>query len=315
MGKTVSRDQPACWITHPDCERHDMGGGHPESPARLQALRQHLESSGLGVRLRSVEAPLAAREALLRVHSRDLVEHVLDEPVYGLRRLDADTAMNEHSAAAALRAAGAGLAGLDELLSGRAGFVFCAVRPPGHHAERGRAMGFCLFNSAAVAVAAALEAGLQRVALLDFDVHYGNGSSAIFRHEPRVRVLNTYQDPLYPYWQHDAEAHSLIDVPLPPGCRGAAFRAAVEAHWLPALEAFAPELIVVSAGFDAHWRDPLAGLDFDDGDYAWIGERIREMADRHCPGRVLALLEGGYDLEGLASGVEHFVRAFVEQST
>ncbi|WP_428309478.1 histone deacetylase family protein [Hydrocarboniphaga sp.] len=303
----------ASWITHPSCQLHEMGAGHPESPARLLALQQMLERSGLAASFTQLQAPAASREALRRVHDAAHVDRILAAQLRPdrLLRLDPDTAMNQHSLAAALHAAGAGVLGVERLLSGAARFVFCAVRPPGHHAERGQAMGFCLFNNVAVAAAEALERGLERVAILDFDVHHGNGSADIFARDPRVRVFNTYQDPLYPYWRSRADAPSLIDVPLPGGSDGAAYRAAVREDWLPVLEAFAPQLLLVSAGFDAHVRDPLAGLRLVDEDYQWTAQLIRELAGRHCDGRVLAMLEGGYDLQGLAGGVEAFVRPLI----
>ncbi|MDB5969132.1 MAG: deacetylase [Hydrocarboniphaga sp.] len=303
----------ASWITHPSCVLHQMDAGHPESPARLLALQAMLVRSGLGASFAQIDAPAASREALLRVHDADHVDRILSSrPGSGRLWLDPDTSMSEHSLDAALHAAGAGVLGVERLLNGEADFVFCAVRPPGHHAERDRPMGFCILNNIAVAAAEALARGLLRVAVLDFDVHHGNGTADIFARDPRVRVFNTYQDPLYPYWEGRADAPSLIDMPLPSGSDGAAYRAAVVEGWLPALAAFAPQLLLVSAGFDAHVRDPLAGLRLVDGDYAWTAQRILEIASRYCEGRVIAMLEGGYDLQGLSGGVEAFVRPFVE---
>jgi acetoin utilization deacetylase AcuC-like enzyme len=291
-----------------------LGAGHPESPARLRALQQMLERSGLSEHFTQIEAPAASREALLRVHDAAHVDRILSARPRPnqLLQLDPDTAMNQHSLDAALHAAGAGVLGVERLLSGAASFVFCAVRPPGHHAERAQAMGFCLFNNIAVAAAEALARGIERIAILDFDVHHGNGSADIFAREPRLRVFNTYQDPLYPYWQGRPDAPSLIAGPGAGGRDGAAYRAAVREEWLPALDAFAPQLLLVSAGFDAHVRDPLAGLRLVDDDYAWTAQRIAEVAARHSGGRVLAMLEGGYDLQGLAGGVEAFMRPFIE---
>lgn len=298
------------WITHPACTRHEMGAGHPESIARLHAIQDRMNASGLLPLFRTVTAPLAPREALVRVHDARLVDAILaTRPTTGLARIDPDTAMNAHSAEAAQAAAGAVIHGVDEVLAGNTRFAFCAVRPPGHHAERRKAMGFCLFNSVAVGAAHALASGLKRVALLDFDVHYGNGTSDIFRDDPRVMVCNTYQDPYYPGWVSDPANRHLVDAPLRYGDGSTQFRAAVESRWVPALTAFEPELIIVSAGFDAHGQDPLAGLDLTFADYAWIGERIREWADTHASGRVVASLEGGYDLFALGRSVEEFVRA------
>ena len=299
------------WITHPACTRHEMGMGHPESIARLHAIQDRMNASGLLPMFRQAVAPLVPRAALVRVHEPRLVDYLLAArpPEGSYQRIDPDTALNAHSAEAAQAAAGAVLLGVDEVLAGKTRFAFCAVRPPGHHAERRRAMGFCIFNSIAVGAAHALACGLERVAVLDFDVHYGNGTSDIFRDDPRVLVCNTYQDPYYPGWVSDPARAHIVDAPLKAGDGSAAFRAAVEARWSPAIDAFKPELILVSAGFDAHASDPLAGLELSFDDYAWIGGRIREWADAHAGGRVVASLEGGYDVYALARCVEEFVRS------
>lgn len=298
------------WITHPACARHQMGPDHPEAIARLHAIQDRMNACGLLPMFRAVTAPLAPREALVRVHEPKLVDAILaTRPTQGLVRIDQDTALNAHSAEAAQAAAGAVLFGVDEVLAGRSQFAFCAVRPPGHHAERRRAMGFCLFNNVAVGAAHALASGLERVAVLDFDVHYGNGTSDIFRDDPRVLVCNTYQDPYYPGWVSDPSNRHLIDAPLREGDGSAAFRAAVQALWAPAIAAFRPQLILVSAGFDAHASDPLAGLDLVYADYSWIATRIRAWADDYAQGRVVATLEGGYEVHALARCVEEFVRA------
>lgn len=299
------------WITHPACTRHEMGPGHPESIERLHAIQDRMNASGLLPMFRQATAPLAAREALVRVHEPRLVDFLLAaKPQPGsYQRIDADTAMNAHSAEAAQAAAGAVVLGVDEVLAGKARFVFCAVRPPGHHAERRRAMGFCFFDNVAVGAAHALASGIKRVAVLDFDVHYGNGTSDIFRDDPRVLVCNTYQDPYYPGWVSDPLQLHIVDAPLRAGDGSEAFRAAVDNRWAPAIDAFQPQLILVSAGFDAHGQDPLAGLDLVFDDFSWIGSRIRHWADHHASGRVVATLEGGYDLFALARSVENFVRA------
>lgn len=298
------------WITHPACLLHEMGSDHPEAIARLHAIQDRMNASGLLPMFRTVSAPLAPREALVRVHDARLVDGILaTRPAQGLVRIDSDTALNAHSAEAAQAAAGAVIHGIDETLAGRTRFAFCAVRPPGHHAERRRAMGFCLFNNVAVGAAHALASGLKRVAVLDFDVHYGNGTSDIFRDDPRVLVCNTYQDPYYPGWVSDPTNTHLIDAPLQEGDGGREFRAAVAARWAPAIAAFQPQLILVSAGFDAHCNDPLAGLNLVYADYAWIATRIRDWAEEYAQGRVVATLEGGYELHALARSVEEFVRA------
>jgi acetoin utilization deacetylase AcuC-like enzyme len=303
------------WITHPSCPMHEMGEHHPESPERLAAITRRIEASGLAAHFEKLNAPEAPREALVRVHEPRLVDALLGampEPGRYVR-VDADTTIGTYSIDAARAAAGAVLLGVDRMLERqRGGLAFCAVRPPGHHAERARAMGFCLFNNVAVGAAHALERGLDRVAILDFDVHYGNGTADIFRHDPRVMVLNTFQSPFYPGWEPDPEALNLVEIPLREGSGSAEFRAAVTRHWLPALEAFQPEMLFVSAGFDAHRDDPLASLEFEDSDYHWIGQQIRRLAAEPCHGRVVATLEGGYEVEALARSVEAFVRAFVD---
>lgn len=304
---------PSYWITHPSCLQHRMDEGHPECPERLTAVEDRMRATGLDLLLRHLQAPEAPVEALLRVHEADHVESVLrTKPREGLVRIDPDTSMNAFTAEAALHASGAGVAAVDLVLSNKADFVFCNVRPPGHHAERRRAMGFCFFNNIAVAAAEALARGVQRVAVLDFDVHYGNGTADIFRNEPRVLLCSTYQDPLYPFWASDPTAPGLVDAPLLEGDGSAEYRDAVATVWLPALETFAPEMLFVSAGFDAHLRDPLSGLRLTDEDYRWTAETLRDFAAQHCQRRVVAMLEGGYDLHALARCVEAFVRPFVE---
>jgi acetoin utilization deacetylase AcuC-like enzyme len=303
---------PSYWITHSSCRLHRMEDQHPECPERLAAIEDRLLATGLDLFLHRADAPSASSEALLRVHGAAHVEAVLGtRPAAGLVRIDPDTSMNAHTAEAALHAAGAGVLAVELAMSRKAGFVFCNVRPPGHHAERDRAMGFCFFNNIAVAAAEALARGVARVAVLDFDVHYGNGTADIFRNEPRVLLCSTYQHPLYPDWQGDPDAPGLIDSPLHEGDGSEAYRDAVQNHWLPALEEFDPQMIFVSAGFDAHVRDPMAGLCLTDDDYYWTATLIRDFAERRCKGRVVAMLEGGYDGHALARCVEAFVRPFV----
>ncbi|HKY92291.1 MAG TPA: histone deacetylase family protein [Nevskiaceae bacterium] len=302
---------PVAWITHDACRRHDMGPMHPESPARLAAIRDRLQACGLLDFFHWAEAPEATREQLLAVHGAEMVEaafaaHAGD----GHRVVDEDTVQAPDSLPAALRAAGACVHGVDLVLGNQAAFAFCAVRPPGHHAERDRAMGFCLFNNVAVGAAHALARGLERVAILDFDVHYGNGTADIFKGDDRVVLYSTYQHPLYPQWTGAPDAPNLVDVPLRPYSGGAAFRAAVTEHWLPRLERQRPELILVSAGFDAHADDPLADLRLSFDDFRWIGTVIRDVAAHCCEGRVVATLEGGYDLHALARSVESFIQPF-----
>ncbi|HXS51577.1 MAG TPA: histone deacetylase family protein [Usitatibacter sp.] len=298
-------------LTHPDCVLHEMGAGHPESPQRLRSILSAIEASGLAASLDVREAPQATREQLERVHERDHVELIHESaPDAGYAYLDPDTSMNARSLSAALRAAGALVAATDAVMSGPARRAFCAVRPPGHHATRARPMGFCIFNNVAIGAAHALEAhGLERVAVLDFDVHHGNGTEDAFHEDPRVMLCSTFQHPYYPYSGADSGNDHIINVPLPAMTDGRGFRAAVERFWMPALESYRPQLVFVSAGFDAHRDDPLAYLKLDDEDYRWITERLVEVAERHAQGRVVSTLEGGYNTEALARCVVEHLRA------
>ena len=294
------------YLSHPDCLRHENApGGHPESPLRLAAIADELRAAGLWRRLAHVEAPPASREQLLRAHTaRHADALTVLAPARGFRQLDADTGMNEFSLSAALHAAGAVVRAVDGVCGGEFANAFCAVRPPGHHASRDAAMGFCLFNSVAVGAAHALAAhGLARVAVLDFDVHHGNGTADIFGDEARVLFCSTFQHPFYPYSGPDDTSGHVVVTPLPVGSNGAAFRAAVERDWLPALERFRPELALVSAGFDAHGDDPLAGLLLSEVDYAWVTEQLIGVAARHAGGRLVSSLEGGYHPGALARSV------------
>lgn len=302
---------PVAWITHEACTRHDMGSAHPENPRRLAAIEDRLHATFMLDFMQRHEAPEATREQLLRAHSKAHVDSILDAPATGLRAVDGDTFQSPQTLPAALRAAGACVLGVDLVMQGKTHLAFCAVRPPGHHAERDRAMGFCFFNNLAVAAYHALSLGIGRIAVLDFDVHYGNGTADIFLGDERVCLYSTYQHPLYPQWTGAPHAKNLIDVPLRPYSGSEAFRAAVMEHWLPALQAQRPELILVSAGFDAHAQDPLADLRLSFDDYRWIGQVIRDLADECSQGRVVAALEGGYDLHALSRSVEHFLQPFM----
>ena len=293
--------------THPACLRHDTGPGHAERPERLTAVVEALGASFATLAWR--DAPAASRGQLLRVHDARLLDEVLETHPAARIALDPDTVLSPHSAEAALRAAGAAVAAVDAVLGGEALRAFCAVRPPGHHATAGTAMGFCLFNNIAVAARHALDArGLERVAVVDFDVHHGNGTQAIFEHDPRVLFASSHQWPLYPGTgaRNETGAGNILNAPLPPDVDGAAFRAAWRERLLPAVDAFRPQLLLVSAGFDAHARDPLAQLRLQADDYAWITAELVALADRHCGGRIVSSLEGGYDLVALAeSSVAH----------
>jgi len=303
------------WLTHPECGLHEMGDGHPESPERLAAVERAVAASKLE---RTVKESGEARPELLeKAHDPRLVEALLNAaPASGYVEVDADTTMNPHTAKAALRAAGACAQGVDGVLSGQEpARAFCAVRPPGHHAERRSAMGFCLFDNVAVGALQALERGLSRVAILDFDVHYGNGTVDIFRGDARVLVCNTYQYPLYPFWADGGGEPNIVDAPLHPRSDGREFRSAVDALWRPAIEKFRPELILVSAGFDAHRDDPLAHLELLEDDYQWIGTQVRDWAEATANGRVVATLEGGYALRALGSSVVAFLEGLADVSS
>jgi acetoin utilization deacetylase AcuC-like enzyme len=293
------------FITHPECLLHEMGEGHPERPERLRAIEDQLIASRLDRLIVRAEAPAATREQLLRVHDAaylDTLERA--SPRSGLVQIDPDTAMNPHTLEAARRAAGAAVFGTDLVVAGRAEAAFCAVRPPGHHAERARAMGFCFFNNVAVGAAHALTRhGLARVAIADFDVHHGNGTEDIFRDEPRVLMVSTFQHPFYPSSGIEGRSERMVNVPLAAGSSGKEFRAAVTEQWLPALERFAPQMLFVSAGFDAHRDDEMAMLRFLETDYAWVTQQLRSVAARHAQGRIVSVLEGGYQLGALARSV------------
>jgi acetoin utilization deacetylase AcuC-like enzyme len=304
---------PTLYITHTDCRLHDMGDHHPECPARLAAVEDRLIATGVMDGLKRVDAPKATREQLARVHDTAYLDAIeAASPDHGWVQLDPDTAMNPHSLNAALRGAGAAVLATDEVIAGRAANAFCNVRPPGHHALRGRAMGFCILNNVAVAAAHALEHhGLERVAIIDFDVHHGNGTEETFAGAPygeRVMMVSTFQHPFYPYSGADGRSARMVNIPLAARSGGKAFRAAVETHWLPALDNFKPQMLFISAGFDAHREDQLAMLEFDEADYAWVTEKLMAVAAKHAQGRIVSMLEGGYALGALARSAETHVR-------
>ena len=293
--------------SHPACLAHDTGPDHAERPARLtavvDALRRALPA------LDWHEAPRATRGQLLRAHAPELLDAVLETHPAHRILLDPDTVLSPASAEAALRAAGAAVAAVDAVLTGKTRRAFCAVRPPGHHATGDVAMGFCLFNNIAVAALHALDKhGLERVAIVDFDVHHGNGTQAIFERDPRVLFASSHQWPLYPETgaRNETGVGNIVNMPLPVEAEGVLFRRAWADVLLPAVDDFRPQLLLVSAGFDAHWRDPLAQLRLQAGDYTWISEELVALANRHCGGRMVSSLEGGYDLAALAeSSVAH----------
>ncbi len=299
---------------HEICLAHDMGEGHPERPERLRAIQLALsepEFAGLDRRA----APLAEKTQIALVHGQDYIDSIFAvAPKTGRVQLDPDTAMNPASLGAARRAAGAVCAAVDAVMEGMGKNAFCAVRPPGHHAETGRSMGFCIFNSIAIGAQHARAAhGLKRVAVVDFDVHHGNGTQAAFWDDEDLFFGSTHQMPLYPGSGAEAEtgAGNIHNFPLPPGAAGMAFRDAMADGLLPALDAFKPDFILISAGFDAHAADPLAQLRFETEDYVWITQELMAMAGRHCQGRVVSSLEGGYDLAALAAAVAAHVRVLM----
>jgi acetoin utilization deacetylase AcuC-like enzyme len=299
------------FITHGDCMKHDMGTYHPECPARLAAIDDQLIASGIVAYLAHHEAPLATVEQLARVHPDGYIEAIrAARPARGIVHLDPDTAMNPSTWDAALRAAGAAVLATDLVAGGQAESAFCSVRPPGHHATRTRAMGFCIFNNVAVGAMHALQAhGLERVAIIDFDVHHGNGTEDIFSDDERVLMASTFQHPFYPYSGTDHPAGNMVNIPLAAGAGSQAFREAVERHWLPRLDDFAPQMIYFSAGFDAHVEDDMAMLRLVDQDYAWVTREVKAIADRHAGGRIVSVLEGGYALSALGRSVVQHVKA------
>jgi acetoin utilization deacetylase AcuC-like enzyme len=302
-------------VSHRACLGHDPGEEHPECPDRLRAVLRAFDTEEFAELLRE-EAPVATPEQLCRVHPQGYVDAILGiRPAEGERvALDGDTLMSAGSAEAALRAAGAGVAAVDAVMRGEVRRAFCAVRPPGHHAEPGRPMGFCLFANAVIAARHAQAAhGAGRVAIVDFDVHHGNGSQACVEADASILYASSHQSPCYPGTGEAAErgVGNVFNAPLPPGADGARFRAAWAERLLPAIEAFAPGLIVISAGFDAHARDPLAQLRVREADFVWLTEALCALAERHAKGRVVSLLEGGYDLEALAASAAAHLRVLM----
>lgn len=287
-------------LTHEDCITHEVPRRHPESSARIQAILQHLEETGLMQEVATLTPNLVSYKHLARVHTEAYVENLKQlSPVEGLVRLDVDTAMGPTTLSAARRAAGATTTAVDLALRDEHLRSFCVVRPPGHHAETDHLMGFCLFNSIAVAADYALDR-VNRVAVLDFDVHHGNGTVEIFADRPEVLVCSSFQYPCYPYRLQEIERSNIVNTPLPEGTRSRDFRMAIERDWISAIEKHKPELFLVSAGFDAHQEDPFAGLNLVDDDYRWITELIVDLSKQFAQGRIVSTLEGGYELSALA---------------
>ena len=302
---------PTAYLTHPLFTRHEMPPNHPECAERVFAIADELITQGIYDLLRVVEAPDVRRDALCRVHAEALVEAILAlDNVEGLVAIDADTYVGPHSIAAARHAAGAAIEATDLVVSGEADNAFCCVRPPGHHAERSRAMGFCLFNNVAVGAAYALqEHGLERVAILDFDVHHGNGTEDIFAGDERVLFCSSFQHPFYPGTPPSAKGINVVRATLPAGSDGASFRDTITQQWGPAIAAHRPEMIFVSAGFDGHVEDAMSGVRLVDDDYRWVSDWIVAAADRHAGGRIVSCLEGGYALPALGRCATLHVRA------
>jgi acetoin utilization deacetylase AcuC-like enzyme len=301
--------QATGYFTHRDCWRHEMGPGHPECPARLDAIQDRLLASGLDMALDKREATAAALADLELAHGR--MHQLRDDIAAGgpdHAQIDPDTSINVHSWDAILMAAGAAIDATDAVMAGELANAFCAVRPPGHHATRNQAMGFCFVNNVAVAAKYALERhGLQRVAIIDFDVHHGNGTEDIVAGDERILMCSFYQHPFYPPWDHST-APNLVNLPVPAYTKGMDVRELIDMMWLPRLDAHRPQMIFISAGFDAHREDDMGQMGLVENDYAWITERIMEVAKRHAQGRIVSCLEGGYDLSALARSVEAHLR-------
>jgi acetoin utilization deacetylase AcuC-like enzyme len=325
MGRTIPHtangdtfSMSTLFFSHAECRLHDMGQGHPECPQRLDAISDHLLSTGLDIALDFRDAPLATLDQIERAHAagyvmqlKDMLEQVQADGVS--RALDPDTLACPGTWRAALRAAGAAVAATDEVLAGRASNAFCAVRPPGHHATRDETMGFCFFNNVAIAARHALDVhGLERVAVIDFDVHHGNGTEDIVAGDERILMCSFFQHPLYPYSGAVPKGTNMVNVPIAPYTRGPELRETIESMWMPALDAFRPQMVFISAGFDAHREDDLGQLGLVEADYEWITQRLKDVADRHAGGRIVSCLEGGYNLGALARSVAAHVRVLAD---
>ena len=305
---------PTAYISHSECHRHDTGKDHPENARRLSAIEDQFVATGLANVLRYCDAPEASDAQLLRVHTNDHLETIKSmTPDRGYAHLDPDTVINADTPQAARRAAGAVIAAVDFVVSGEMASAFCGVRPPGHHAESDKAMGFCIYNNIAVGAAHALEQyGLGRVAIVDFDVHQGNGTEEMFKDDNRVLFCSTFQHPFFPFTPLLENAANRVNVPLEAGATSTEFRAAVSNQWLPALENFQPEMIFVSAGFDAHKDDDMSYVSLTDADYLWVTEQIVQVAKNSASGRIVSVLEGGYELNSLARCVDTHIRVLMD---
>ena len=311
------------FYTHEDCRKHEMGPGHPECPERLDAIQDRLLVSGVSDALEHLEAPLASLNDIELAHDRlhvaalrGLTLRLVEEQAAGgpeHTSLDSDTSINAHTWTAALRSAGAAMAATDAVLAGELENAFCMVRPPGHHATRSKAMGFCFFNNVAVAAKYALQRhNLQRVAVIDFDVHHGNGTENIFKDDPRVLMVSIFQHPFYPYSGADNPAPNMVNVPIKAGSRGDVFREIVTDIWMPALRNHAPEMIFISAGFDAHYEDDMGSLGLVEADYMWATEQLKKVAAEFSGRRIVSMLEGGYSLSSLARSVVAHIKTLAD---
>lgn len=303
-------------ISHPDTMLHVMDGQHPESPARITAIQSAIQASPLRHQLDFYQAPVATKQQITQVHDNTYVDYIYGiAPSAGLVKLDADTAMGPASLEAVLRASGAAIMATDLVMQQKAKNAFCCTRPPGHHAGKRNSAGFCIFNHIAVAAMHALtHYGLQRIAIIDFDVHHGDGTEDIFKHNPAVMLCSTFQHPFYPHKGADSRTNRMINVPLPAQADSQAFRAAVTREFTPAIEAFKPEILFVSAGFDAHREDPLANLALETDDYSWITRYIVALSEKFCKGRIVSCLEGGYHLQYLSESVLAHIKTLSEST-
>lgn len=308
------------YFTHTDCRQHEMGPGHPECPERLDAINDRLIGTGVMDVLESHEAPLAELTDIALAHDADLIDtlNALNQklqasPSARYAQIDPDTSLNRHTWNAVRRAAGAAIAATNAVMAGQLHNAFCAVRPPGHHATYSRAMGFCVFNSIAIAAKHALERhGLERVAIVDFDVHHGNGTEDILSGDPRTLMVGIFQHPFYPGSGANSPAENMLNLPVPAYTKGDVIRELIKTHWLPRLEAFKPQMIFISAGFDAHRDDDLGQLGLVEADYTWITQQICAVAKKHAQGRIVSSLEGGYNLSALGRSVEAHLRVLVD---
>lgn len=301
-------------ISHPDCYKHYMGNGHPECPQRFQAIETALKSSNISA-LQYHSAPLVTQEQLLRVHPQYYLDQLRDAaPIQekGLSEITGDTSLNKYSLLAASRAAGAAILAVDLVLTNKVNSAFCPIRPPGHHAKVSRAAGFCFYNNVAIATFHAIEQHhLKRIAIIDFDVHHGNGTENIVARNPKIMLFSSFQHPFYPYEGADSRSQNICNLPLPAFTDGPTYREAITQKWLPRLHEFQPQLIIFSAGFDAHKDDGMASLILDESDYTFITQQIKAIADKHASGRMVSCLEGGYNLKALASSALAHVKAMI----